>query len=110
MTGHLQKRGPATWRLKFERDRDPATGERRIGYQTFHGTKKQAGAELTRLLAARDAGTAVEPDKITVEAYLHTWIVTAETTAVSPKTAERYRQLIALRRSEARATFPQSWV
>jgi hypothetical protein len=94
MTGHIQKRGASTWRLKYELDRDPATGERKIQQVTFHGNKRQAEAELTRLLAARNTGTAVEPDKITVAAYMQSWIATAETAAVSPKTAERYRQLI----------------
>ena len=87
--GHIQARGAGTWRIKFEVDRDPATGKRRIQYVTVKGTRKQAQAELTRLLAARDAGTAVEPDKITVGDYLRTSITTAETIAISPKTAER---------------------
>jgi integrase len=92
--GHIQARGVGTWRLKFEVDRDPATGKRRIRYVTVKGTKREAQAELTRLLAARDAGTAVEPDKITVGEYMRSWVTTAEAASISPKTAERYRQLI----------------
>jgi integrase len=92
--GHIQARGPATWRLKFETDRDPATGKRKIQYVTVKGTKKKAQAELTRLLAARDTGTAVDLDRITVAEYLDQWIEIAETVAISPKTAERYKELI----------------
>lgn len=92
--GHIQARGPATWRLKFEADRDPATGKRKIQYVTVKGTKKKAQAELTRLLAARDAGAAVEPDKVSVADYMCSWIATAETATISPKTAERYHGLI----------------
>jgi hypothetical protein len=61
---------------------------------TFRGNKKQAEVELTRLLAARDNGASVDPDKITVAAYLREWIATAETVSISLKTSERYRQLI----------------
>jgi integrase len=49
---------------------------------------------LSRLLAARDGGTLVEPTKLTVADYLHSWISAAEAVSISPKTAERYRQLI----------------
>ena len=46
MSGHIQRRGKASWRLKFEVDRDPVNGKRRIQYVTFRGTKKQAEGEL----------------------------------------------------------------
>jgi Phage integrase, N-terminal SAM-like domain len=91
--GNITRRGERSWRLKYDLGRD-ATGKRLTRLVTVHGTKKQAEAELTRQLAALDAGTLVEPSKSTVESYLRSWIDTAETLAVSPKTAERYRQLI----------------
>jgi integrase len=94
VTGHIQRRGASTFRLKYEVDRDPSTGERKIQQVTFHGNKRQAEAELTRLLAARDAGTAVEPDKVSLADYMRSWLLTAEAVSISPKTAERYSQLI----------------
>ncbi len=94
MSGHIQRRGKASWRLKFEVDRDPVNGKRRIQYVTFRGTKKQAEGEFIRLLAARNAGTLIEPTKVTVADYMRSWISEAEVVSVSPKTAERYRQLI----------------
>ena len=94
MKGSITRRGKNSWRLKFDVGRDPATGVRDTKYVTVRGTKKQAQEELTRLLAARDAGTFVDPSKQTVGEFLTSWIDTAETLAISGKTAERYRSLI----------------
>ena len=94
MKGHLQQRGPNRWRLKFDVGRDPGTGKRVIRYSTVHGTKREAQVEFTRQIAAIDGGSFVEPSKLTVAEYMRGWIATVEAVAVSPKTAERYRQLI----------------
>jgi integrase len=94
MKGNITRRGANSWRLKFDLDRDPKTGKRLSRFVTVRGTKKDAQAELARLLAAQDAGTLVEPSKTTVADYMRSWIDTATTLTLSPKTAERYRQLI----------------
>ena len=95
MSGSITKRGENSWRLKFDLGRDPVTGKRLTRFVTVRGTKKAAAAELTRLLAAHGAGTLAEPTKQTVGAYLLTWIETTSALGhVSPKTTERYRQLI----------------
>jgi integrase len=94
MTGHIRRRGTNSWRLKFDTGRDPVSGKRNIRFVTVRGTKKQAQAELTKLLAARDTGTLVIPSKTTLAEYLRNWIDVAETLSIAPKTAERYRQLI----------------
>ena len=52
-------------------------------------------------MAAQDLGTAVEPSKVTVATYMRSWIETAEAVSISPKTAERYRELIEWFRSPA---------
>jgi integrase len=93
-TGNITRRGKHSWRLKFDTGRDMVTGERDTQFVTVRGTKKEAQAELTRLLAAHDAGTAVAPSKATVATYMATWIDTAETLSLAAKTAERYRYLI----------------
>jgi len=90
MKGHLQQRSPNSWRLKFDVGRDPGTGKRVIRYVTFRGTKRAAQVEL----ADAAGGNLVEPSKLTLSEYLRSWVSIAEATAVSPKTAERYRQLI----------------
>jgi integrase len=90
--GNITKRGATSWRLKYEAgDPDPITGKRQTRYVTFRGTKKAAHAELTRRLAEVDAGTAVEPSRVTVAEYLRGWLGIGE--GLAPKTLERYRQL-----------------
>ena len=82
--------------LKFDAERDPATNKRVTKLVTIRGTRKQAEAEFARLLANYDAGTLVEPSKTTVAIYMRGWIETAATLRLSPKTAERYRQIMAV--------------
>lgn len=93
MSGNITKRGEHSWRLKFDIGRD-AGGKRLTRFCTIRGTKKQAQIELTRLMAAHDAGNSVGPTKLALAEYMRAWITTAEAVAISPKTAERYRQLI----------------
>ena len=50
--------------------------------------------ELARLVAAHDEGRLIEPTKVTLGDYMRSWLDTAATLTLSPKTAERYRQLI----------------
>ena len=92
--GHITRRGTKSWRLKFDVGTNPSTGKRLTRFVTVRGTKKQAQAELARLLAAHDANTLVEPSKTALADYIRRWVETAETLNLSLKTAERYRQLI----------------
>ena len=94
MKGHIQQRGARTWRLKFDIGRDAGSGRRVTRFVTFHGTKREAQSELARLIAAVNSGNFVETSKLTVATYLRSWIEIAEVVSVSPKTAERYRELI----------------
>jgi integrase len=93
MTGNITRRGAHSWRLKYEgAERDPITGKRRTRYATVRGTKREAQAELIRLLAEVDAGTSVDPSKVTVADYLRGWLDGNH--GLTPKSAERYRQVI----------------
>ena len=94
MRGSITRRGKHSWRLKFDTERDPVTGKRTTRLITHRGTRKQAEAELARLLTAHDAGTLVEPSKTTLAVYLRKWIETAATLHLTPKSAERYRGLV----------------
>jgi integrase len=82
--GGLDQRGPDQWRLRWR------VGHRRYT-KTIHGPKRAAQAELRRLLAEVEAGTAVDPSNVTVAEYLHGWL--DGDCDLSPKTLERYRQL-----------------
>src|SRR5436190_5465460 len=90
--GNITRRGKSSWRLKFEAgERDPITGKRKTRFVTARGTKRDAQAELIRLLAEVESGAAVEPSRVTVTEYLRGWLNGADDLA--GKTRERYRQL-----------------
>src|SRR5262245_41646870 len=93
MAGSITRRGPSSWRLKFEAGaRDPATGKRQTRYVTVRGTKRDAQRKLTALLAAVDNGTAVDPSRVTVAQHLRSWLDGAD--HLANKTRERYSELI----------------
>jgi integrase len=92
--GHIRQRGPQSWELKFDLGRDPATGKRLSRYVTFKGTKREAQAELNRLLSRKAEGTYVDPTKMTVAEYLEHWLSADIERRVARKTAVRHRQLV----------------
>jgi integrase len=89
--GSIQRRGKHSWRLRFDEGVD-AAGRRKTLSFTFKGRRQDAQRELTRLMGASDAGTLPEPSKTTVAEYLRKWLDGPH--GLSPKTAERYRQLV----------------
>jgi integrase len=91
--GGYRKRGGDAWELKFPAT-DPATGQRKFRYVTFKGTETAARAKLRELVKAADDGLFVVPAKKTLASFLGEWDRTLN--RVSPKTAERYRQLTKL--------------
>ena len=96
MSGHIRRRGERSWELKFDLGRDPVTGKREVRYHSFKGTKRQAEVELTRLLEQTNTGVYVDPSKTTVAEFLGRWECDWASSNVSPKTLERYRQIIRL--------------
>lgn len=74
MKGNISKRGKNSWRLKFDLGVNPLTGKRDTQYVTFRGSKKEAQAELTKLLNERNEGDYLEPSKITLAEYLKDWL------------------------------------
>jgi len=94
MSGHIRRRGERSWELKFDIGADPVTGKRRIRFHSFKGTKRDAQAELTRLMAGADAGNYVDPSKTTLAEYLDRWERDWAAVNVGRKTAERYGELL----------------
>jgi len=92
--GHIRQRGKQSWRLKFDIGRDPVSGKRLSRYVTFRGTKREAQAELTRLLNRRNEGTYIDPTKMTVAEYLEHWLNVDIDRRVAAKTATRHRQIV----------------
>jgi integrase len=93
MSGHIRRRSPNSWELKFEGGVDPATGQRKIVYRSVKGTKRQAEAKLVELLNETARGTLVDYSKETVGEFLARWDRDWVTHNVSPKTRERWTQL-----------------
>jgi integrase len=92
--GHIRQQGKGSWELKFDLGRDPLTGRRITKYATFHGTKRKAQEELTRLLAHRNEGSYVDPTKMSVAAYLRHWLDADIDRRVAPRTAARHRGIV----------------
>lgn len=92
--GHIRSRGPQRWELKFDLGRDPVSGKRLSRYVTFKGTKREAQAELNRLLSRRNEGTYVDPTKMSVAEYLEHWLTVDIDRRVGTKTARRHRGIV----------------
>src|SRR6516165_3022869 len=92
--GHIRQRGERSWQLKFDLGRDPVSGKRISRFVTFQGTKREAQAELNRLLNRRNEGTYVDPTKMTVGEYLAHWLVVDIERRVAAKTAQRHRGIV----------------
>jgi integrase len=93
--GHIRRRGAHSWELKYDCGIDPMTGKRITRYASVKGTRRDAQEALTKLLHARDTGAAVDPTKETVSQFIDRWNDSVET-KVSPKTRERYAELLRL--------------
>jgi integrase len=91
MRGHIQRRGKKSWRLKWDLGTDPVTSARLTKQKTVTGTKREADAELARILGSIQTGSYVDPTKMTVSELLAKWRDEVASVEVSAKTMERYR-------------------
>jgi integrase len=93
MSGHIRRRGDKSWELKFDVPRND--GRRQIRYRSFKGTRRQAEAELARLLAQAADGRHVEASRLTVAEFVDERLALWRSTgAISPKTAQGYQTLL----------------
>jgi integrase len=94
MRGHIRRRGHSSWEIKFELERT-ADGRRRTATQNIRGTKREAQAELTRLLNQAQTGGHVEPHKLTVADHVRARVAHWHAAGItSAKTHERYLELV----------------
>ena len=95
MKGHIRQRSANSFELKLDIGRD-ADGKRLVEYRTVRGGKRAAQGELAKLIAAVDKGEHVVRSALTVGAHvaerIEQWIALGK---ISPKTAERYNELLA---------------
>src|SRR5215475_9245535 len=90
MKGHIRERSPGHWAIVIEQ-RGPSTGKRK--WHSFKGTKREAQIECSRLITAITGGTYLEPNKITLAAFLDRWLDHIKS-QVSPKSYERYAGIV----------------
>lgn len=79
-TGHLRKRigtnGAVSYQLTAEGDRDPLTSKRERKYKTVKGTKKQAEAELRKMIADLESGSVITASSMKLSDWMATWLNT----------------------------------
>jgi integrase len=92
MKGHIRERSPGHWAIIL--DVPAEDGMRRRKWHSFKGTKREAQAECARLITEIKADTYVERHRQTLNAFLDQWERDWATNNLSPKTAERYWQLL----------------
>lgn len=92
MKGQLVRRGDNTWLLRVYLGE--VNGRRKYKAKTFHGTKKQAEAELRAWVQQVEGGNYVEPAKITVAELLDRWLRDWAADNVGPTTLDRYRNQV----------------
>jgi integrase len=92
MKGHIRERSPGHWAIILDKH-DPATGKRKRKWHSFKGTKREAQIECSRLITAISGGTYLEPNKITLAAFLDRWLDHIKS-QVSPKSFERYSDFV----------------
>ncbi len=93
MTGHITQVGKGRWRIVVEVGRDPATGRRRRIVRRHRGRKAEAEEILTQLLSELRQGSYVEPSRVTVAEWLHTWLCDYKKLEIRPTTWESYESL-----------------
>jgi integrase len=91
MTGNITRRGKASWRIKFDVEPD-ATGKRRFHTVTIRGTRKDAEAELARLLNDANRGVLVDLNRVTLAEHMSNWLDGKDN--ITPLTRQRYAEII----------------
>jgi integrase len=95
MPGSVKKRAKDSWTVTYDLGPDPATGRRRQRRVTVRGTKREAEAELVRLIHERDRGIERPADRLSVEQYLARWMRDSVEITAAPRTIQTYREIIA---------------
>ena len=94
MKGHIEQVEKGKYRVVIECGRDPATGKRKRIVRRVEGRKADAEAVLEQLKAELRQGTYVEPSKMTVAEWLHTWLHEYKKLELRPTTWESYEVII----------------
>jgi integrase len=90
MKGHIRERSPGHWAIVI--DVPSQDGKRKQRWYSFKGTQRQAEDECARRITESKNGTAVEPSRMTVAAFLEQWLEHMQG-QVSPRSHERYAEI-----------------
>ena len=95
MKGHIKKRGKDSWTLIFDLGPDPKTGRRRQRWETIPDCgKREAQRVLNSRLTNVEEGNYVAPSDILVEEFLSRWLDAWAKQHTSPRTFERYEEIV----------------
>jgi integrase len=95
MKGYIKKRGKDSWTLIFDLGPDPKTGRRRQKWETIRDcSKREAQRILNSRLTDVEDGNYVAPSDILVEEFLSRWLDAWAKQQTSPRTFERYEEIV----------------
>ena len=87
--GYIRQRRPGVWEVSV-----PVPGSRSRLYETVHGSARDAGKVLTRMLREIDTGQRGEPSRMTLASFLASWLSDYADVHLRRKTALEYRRTI----------------
>ena len=91
--GSITKRKDGLWQAAITTGRDPTTGK--LKRATFYAkTRKEAAEKLSKALRDKEQGTFVAPHKLTVGAWLDTWLWEYKKPKLRPITFDSYEMLV----------------
>jgi integrase len=93
--GHIRQRSPGSWELRYELAPDPIIGRRRTRTATVRGSKRDAQAELRRLLGQIDRAEHADPGKMSLGEWLERWLAECRHT-MAPKTWQERESYVRL--------------
>jgi len=93
MRGHIRRRGTQSWEIKYDIAR--TDGRRQTRYKAVKGSRREALAELTRLLGRAQAEGHVDPSRLTVGEHVRARVAHWHAAGItSAKTHERYLEMV----------------
>jgi integrase len=92
MKGHIRERSPGCWAIIL--DLYDGNGKRRRKWHSFRGNKREAQKKCADLISQLGHGSYVESSKQTLAEFLDLWERDWAAVNVTPKTLERYSQLL----------------
>src|SRR4051812_12817267 len=91
--GTIISKGADKWLVRFSAGQD-ALGKRQYPSKLVHGEKADARKALNAMVADYDRGVKVQPGKLTLTAWLESWLEGSAKRRVSARTFRDYEKLL----------------